>query len=47
MKENLSEIISEFIKEKRESESNPEKKDSDEIKTELLKKVIQRKFGKK
>lgn len=47
MKENLSEIISEFIKDKKDNVASPEAKDAEEVKADIVEKLVQKKFGKK
>lgn len=45
MKGNISEVISEFIQSKKDA-VDPEKRDAEEIKSSLLEKLVEKKFGK-
>lgn len=47
MKSNISEVISEFIKNKREGEADPAKREAEEVKSSLIQKLVENKFGKK
>ena len=45
MKENLSEVISDFIKNKKSQDAAAEVKDAEEIKVDIMQKLVQKKFG--
>ena len=47
MKENLSEVISEFIKDKKTRDSDAKEKNAEEVKVDIIEKLVQKKFGKK
>lgn len=46
MKSDLSEVISEFVKDKKERVLNPIKTKVEDIKGEIMQKLVSKKFGK-
>lgn len=47
MKIDLSEVISEFVKDKKERMVDPVKRGEEEVKASIVQKLVSKKFGKK